>query len=299
MVVEKELNFKTSVDPPSTLNYNFAVFPLSITLYLHPTINTPAMNKIFALLLLFLTSHLLLAQPAIIAHRGSSFTAPENTVAAAQLAWQQQADAVELDIYLSADNRVVVMHDGNTKRTTGQSYKIAETTSEVLRTLDAGSWKSEQYKGEKIPFLEEMIATVPKGKKMVIEIKCGPEVFPALEKVVKQCGKKKQLIFIAFNWETIVQARQLFPKNKCYWLSSSAATVREKIGEASKFKLDGFNLNNKIVEEATVKQVKGAGLELLSWTIDDPQEVKRLVDLGVTGITTNRPDLIRQSFSMP
>ncbi len=257
------------------------------------------MNKMMLLLFCTLAAASLMAQPAIIAHRGSSFTAPENTVASAQLAWQQQADAVEVDIYLSADNRVMVMHDGNTKRTTGQSFKISETTSEVLRTLDAGSWKNEQYKGEKIPFLEEMIATVPKGRKMVIEIKCGPEVFPALEKIVKKCGKKKQLVFIAFNWETIVKAREIFPKNSCYWLSSSAPAVQEKIGEAAKFKLDGLNLNNKIVDEATVTKAKAAGLEMLSWTVDDPQEVKRLVGLGVTGITTNRPDLIQQSFSIP
>lgn len=257
------------------------------------------MNKLFTLLLLSLTSQLLIAQPAVIAHRGSSFSAPENTVAAAQLAWQQQADAVELDIYLTSDSRVMVMHDGNTKRTTGQSYKISETSAEVLRTLDAGSWKSDQYKEEKIPFLEEMIATVPKGKKMVIEIKCGQEVFPALEKIVKKCGKKKQLVFIAFDWATIVKAKQIFPKNNCYWLSSSAAAVQEKIGEAVTNKLDGLNLNNKIVDEAIVKKAKEAGLEMLSWTVDDPAEAKRLVQLGVTGITTNRPDLIRQSILLP
>lgn len=257
------------------------------------------MNKIFLVMLLSFSTRLTDAQPTIIAHRGSSFMAPENTVASAQLAWQQQADAVEVDIYLSSDNRVMVMHDGNTKRTTGQSFKISETSSEVLRTLDAGSWKSEQYKGEKIPFLEEMIATVPKGNKLVIEIKCGPEVFPALEEIVKKCGKKKQLIFIAFNWETILQAKQIFPKNSCYWLSSSATAVQDKIGEAIANKLDGLNLNYKIVDEAIAKKVKNAGLELLSWTVDDPAEVKRLIGLGVTGITTNRPDLIRQSFSIP
>jgi len=256
------------------------------------------MIKLFLPLLFSFSTQLMNAQPTIIAHRGSSFAAPENTVASAQLAWQQQADAVELDIYLSADNRVMVMHDSNTLRTTGKSYKIAENSSEVLRTLDAGSWKGEQFKGEKIPYLEEMIATAPKGGKMVIEIKCGPEVFPALEKIVKKYGKKRQLIFIAFNWEVIVKAKEIFHKNRCYWLSSSATAVQEKIGQAPKYKLDGFNLNNKIVDEAIAKKVKDAGLELLSWTVDDPAEAKRLVQLGVTGITTNRPDLIRQSLSL-
>lgn len=236
------------------------------------------------------------AQTSIIAHRGSSFTAPENTVAAAKLAWEQGADAVELDIYLSTDNRIIVMHDSNTNRTTGQSFNIPETSSELLRSLDAGSWKSEKYKGEKIPFLEEMIATVPEGKKMVIEIKCGVEVFPALQQVVNTCGKKDQLVFIAFDWKTILAARQLFPENACYWLCSLAAGVQEKMEDPAIKELDGINLNYKIVDKEIVLFAKGLGLEVLSWTIDDPEEAKRLFKLGVSGITTNRPDLIRQSI---
>lgn len=254
------------------------------------------MNKHFLFLITFFAGQVIYAQTAIIAHRGSSFIAPENTVASAKLAWEQNADAVELDIYLSKDNRVVVMHDSNTKRTTGQSYPISETSSDVLRTLDAGSWKEEKYKGEKIPFLEEMIATVPAGKKMVIEIKCGIEVLPALQQIVKDCGKKDQLIFIAFDWKTILATKELYPSNKCYWLSASAADVSARIGEAAKNKLDGINLHNKIVDQEMVRKAKDAGLEVLSWTIDDPEEAKRLVQLGVTGITTNRPDLIRTSL---
>jgi len=254
------------------------------------------MKLYVVIMLFFLGKEVAQAQPSVIAHRGSSFAAPENTVAAAQLAWQHHADAVELDIYLSKDNRVVVIHDSNTKRTTGQDYKVAETSADVLRTLDAGLWKGEQFKGEKIPFLEEMIATVPDGKKMVVEIKCGVEVLPALQQVADRSGKKGQLIFIAFGWETIVATKQLFPENACYWLCSSAPAVQEKMEEAAKKGLDGINLNNKIVDEKTVEQAKGLGLEVLSWTIDDPEEAKRLVKIGVTGITTNRPDLMKSSL---
>lgn len=255
------------------------------------------MTLFFPISLALLLSLAASAQPVIIAHRGSSFTAPENTVAAAKLAWEQNADAVEIDIYLSNDNRVMVLHDGNTKRTTGQSFTNSETNSDVLRTLDAGSWKDARYyKGEKIPFLEEMIATVPKGKKMVIEIKCGPEVFPALKKIVKNSGKKKQLIFIAFNWETIIEAKKMFPKNACYWLSSSATEVLKKMDQVVINKLDGINLSYNIVNQQTVTKAKELGFEVLSWTIDDPEEAKRLVKLGVTAITTNRPDLMRSSL---
>jgi len=233
------------------------------------------------------------AQPTIIAHRGSSFTAPENTVAAANLAWQQNTDAVEVDVYLSKDNRVVVIHDSNTKRTTGEAYPIAETGSDILRTLDAGSLKNARYKGEKIPFLEEVIATVPEGKKLVIEIKCGAEVLPALKKAVDDSGKKEQMVFIAFGWETILATKQLFTANTCYWLSSSATDVQEKMKDPAIKGLEGINLNFKIVDQEMVNKTRQLGLELLSWTIDDLEEAKRLVKLGVTGITTNKPDLMR------
>jgi glycerophosphoryl diester phosphodiesterase len=254
------------------------------------------MKKSFYFLVLTIINMTVQAQPTIIAHRGSSFTAPENTLAAARLAWSQNADAVELDIYLTNDNRIMVMHDGNTKRTTGQSYKIAETNSDMLRKLDAGSWKDAKYTGEKIPFLEEMIATIPDGKKLVIEIKCGPEVLPYLRPIVDNCGKKAQLVFISFGWETILATKQLFQDNACYWLSSSVTDVQEKMKDAAKKGLDGINLNNKIVDHELVRKANRHGLEVLSWTIDDPEEVKRLVKLGVTGITTNRPDLIRSSL---
>lgn len=253
--------------------------------------------RVFFLLALVLQFSLLASsQPLIIAHRGSSFIAPENTLSAAKLAWEQNADAVECDIYLTKDKRVMVMHDGDTKRTTGQSHKFAETNSDVLRTLDAGTLKNARYQGERIPFLEELIATVPQGKKLVIEIKCGQEVFPFLKKIVKSSGKKTQLVFIAFDWETIVKAKSLFPRNACYWLSSSATSVEQKLPEIRKNKLDGINLNNKIINQDLMTKAQKAGIPVLSWTVDDPAEAKRLVQLGVSAITTNRPDLIRESL---
>ncbi len=254
------------------------------------------MKKIFIFLVVFCSQMVTYGQPTIIAHRGSSFMAPENTIASANLAWEQNADAVECDIYLTKDNRIVVMHDGNTKRTTGQYYKFAETNSDVLRTLDAGLWKDAKYKGEKIPFLDELIETVPAGKKLVIEIKCDRSVFPTLKQVVNSSGKKKQLIFIAFDWETIVEAKKIFPKNECYWLCSSQSLVVQKLPEVKRNRLDGINLSYKIVDDQLMAKTKQAGIKVLSWTIDDLEEARRLVDLGVTAITTNKPDLMRKSF---
>lgn len=238
------------------------------------------------------------AQPKIIAHRGASYIAPENTLAAANLAWELNADAVEVDIYLAKDNRVVVIHDKTTKRTCSgeKSMKVAETPSEVLRALDAGAWKDENYKGEKIPFLSEIIETIPPQKILVVEIKCGSEVLPHLKRVVENSGKQEQIVFIAFGWDTILDTKKVFPENKCYWLSSVKTGLKNKIEQAAGKGLEGVNLNHKIIDEEVMKMAAENNLEVLTWTVDEPDEAERLAKLGVAGITTNRPGWLKEQM---
>ncbi|WP_053186611.1 glycerophosphodiester phosphodiesterase [Sunxiuqinia dokdonensis] len=252
-------------------------------------------NVTFSFLLLLLGSPAF-SQVQIIAHRGASYLAPENTVAAAKLGWELNADAVEIDIYLSNDGQVMVNHDHTTKRTGTDSLVIAETHSDELRKLDVGRWKDEKYAGEKMPFVSEVLEIVPKGKKLVIEIKCGPEVLPALKKAVKASGKKKQVVFIAFGWETILETKKQFPKNDCYWLSSKAEGLAGRMNEAAQLGLEGVNLHYKLVNQEVMGHAARLGLDVLSWTVDDPDEAKRLVDLGVSAITTNRPAWLREQL---
>jgi glycerophosphoryl diester phosphodiesterase len=233
------------------------------------------------------------AQVDFIAHRGASSLAPENTVAAAKLAWELGADAVELDIYLTKDNRVMVIHDGNTKRTSGENYVVKNTDSEILRKLDVGSFKDEKYKGEKIPFLKEMIATIPEGKKLVVELKCGSEVLPFLKEVVKKSKKQEQIIFIGFDWQTIVDTKRTFPKNKCYWLCSKSDELVKRMSDIAQSGLDGIDLINSIIDQKAIDMAKEHNLVVVAWTVDDPKEAQRLINLGVTGITTNRPEWLK------
>src|SRR5262245_3502406 len=106
----------------------------------------------------------------IIAHRGSSLLAPENTLAAAQLAWQEGADAVEGDFQLTKDGRFVCLHDNSLKRTAGIDRLVADCTLDELRACDVGRWKGEQFAGEPIPTLEELLATVAPGKRFFVEL---------------------------------------------------------------------------------------------------------------------------------
>lgn len=276
-------------------NYIFPATFGEIILY---SIQNRNMKTILILSVFLLLAFNSMAQNMFIAHRGASYLAPENTVASAKLAWELGADAVEVDVYLSQDNRVMVIHDKNTKRTCSgkKTHEIKKTPSVLLRDLDAGSWKGKEFKGEKIPFIEEIIETVPEGKTLVIEIKCGPEVLPELRRAIEKKGKTGQIVFIGFDYDTMVQTHASFPNNKCYWLSTSKPNDK-KLDEVEAAGLTGINVQHKSIDEALMAAASQRNLEVLTWTVDDPTEAKRLTDIGVKGLTTNRPKWLKEEMA--
>ena len=114
--------------------------------------------------------------PQIIAHRGASGDAPENTLAAFRLAWEQEADGIEMDLHLSRDGKIVVFHDKTLRRTAGVRGRVCDKTWDELRCLDVGLWKDPRWRGERIPLLEEALEVVPLGKSVWLELKGGPEI---------------------------------------------------------------------------------------------------------------------------
>jgi glycerophosphoryl diester phosphodiesterase len=244
----------------------------------------------------------------IVAHRGASYDAPENTLAAFRLAWEQGADAIEGDFYLTSDGQIVCIHDRTTKRVAPDrpELTVAKSTLEQLRHLDVGRWKDKKFAGERIPTLEEVLAVVPKGKRIFVEIKCGPEIVPALQKQLAASRlNDQQIVIIAFN-ESVVQAcRRSMPKYHCNWLTS----YRRKKGQTDfkPAKQDvitslrrtsatglGTQANEKVIDRSFVKSVRDAGCGFHVWTVNDPNVAKRFVELGVDSITTDRPALIRR-----
>jgi len=237
--------------------------------------------------------------PLIIAHRGASGDAPENTVASANLAWEYNADAVEIDIHLSKDQKVMVHHDASTKRICNKDLIIKNTASKQLRKLDAGSFKDDKYSGEKIPFLSEVIETVPVGKKLVVEIKSGIDVVDQMAKVIDASGKLDQMIFISFHFDAIVKAKQLFPNNKSFFLihslSDDYASLFQKVKDN---KLDGVDLNYKLIDETVKQTAQNMDLELHCYTVNDAAIAKDLAKLGVHSITTDFPKKMTQAIAM-
>lgn len=248
--------------------------------------------------------------PEIVAHRGESHDAPENTLAAFQLAWDRNVDTIELDVHLTQDGQLIVCHDADTKRTTGVDHKIKECSCAMLRQLDAGSWKGPKWKGEKLPILEECLATIPPGKKCFVEIKVGPEAVPAVAQAIKNSGKKpEQFVIISFQAPTIAAAKKALPTIPAFYLSGFkqnketgqwTPTVEELIATAKEIHADGLDVSYKgPVDREFVRKVKAAGLQFHVYTIDDLEVARKFQAYGVDGITTNRAAWMRQQLSSP
>lgn len=262
----------------------------------------------FSLILAMLVPMSLHAAPLIIAHRGASADAPENTLASIREAWKQQADGAEFDIRLTKDGKIVLMHDDSTKRTTGKDLLVKEHTLEELRKLDAGSWKGEKWKGEPVPLLEEVLKELPVGKLCYIEIKSGSEILPELARVIQASGKASdQLRIIAFDFDTLVKSESIIPGVKTLWILDGKkdrasgekvypdlamlATIVEKTLAAG---IEGLNLNYRFpTDEASVKAVNAKGLTVAAWTVNDPAIAKKLAMAGLAAISTDLPGKIR------
>ena len=246
----------------------------------------------------------------IIAHRGASYDAPENTVAAIKLAWEQKADGSEFDVYLTKDGKIAVIHDKDTRRTAGEPNRlVARSTLAELRNLDVGRWKGEKFVGEKVPTLAEMLATVPAGKKAYVEVKCGPEIVPELVRGLKASNlKPEQTPVISFNAAVIAEFKKARPDVPAYWLVSlnppknkkkefTPPTAAELIQKAKELKADGLDLSaSDVLDEAYAKTIKDAGLKLYVWTVNDPAVARQMVKIGVDGITTDRPAWLREQL---
>jgi glycerophosphoryl diester phosphodiesterase len=244
----------------------------------------------------------------IIAHRGASADAPENTVASLKLGFEQKADGGELDIHVTKDGKLAVIHDPDTKRVAGVDRKVVEQTLDELRKLDVGGWGDWAGKGfsEKIPTLDEILALVPKGKKIFVEIKSKNETLPPLAESLKRSGlSPEQVVLITFHHEVAAAAKKKFPELKVYWLHSYAKDKQtgqypeldDLIRRAKEAGVDGLNLNHGFpLDAAAVKKIKSAGLGIYAWTVDDPVRARELVAAGVEGITTNRPAALREEL---
>lgn len=267
------------------------------------------MKLLFRILIPLLSMTATLHAQLIVAHRGASHDAPENTVAAFKLAWEQNADAVEGDFSLTRDGQIACIHDKTAKRTGGKDIGVADATLAELRKLEYGSWKDAKYQGEPLPTLADALKTVPAGKKILIEIKCGSEIVPALKAALKKSPlKPEQTVVIAFDEDVIAAVKREIPQIKAFWLTSFkqdaktgkwTPSIDSILGTLKKTKADGLDCKAepKVVNKAFVKKIRAAGMELHCWTVNEPDLARKFQKLGFDSITTDRPAFLREALA--
>jgi len=226
--------------------------------------------------------------PKIYAHRGASAYAPENTIAAFKLAVDQKADGIELDVTLSQDGQIVVIHDDSVDRTTNGVGEVSDMTLAELQALDAGQ-------GEHIPTLEEVFEAVGKSVLVNIELKNIKLFSYALPDRVAQFIKTHNLmddvIISSFNPYYLRRIHRQCPQVKTGLLTLPHTA---KLWLWRFFQFDAFHPFYKDVSRSLVEKVKRHGKLINTWTVDAPQELKRLMMLGVDGIITNDPQRTRE-----
>ena len=227
----------------------------------------------------------------ITAHRGASGLAPENTISAMLKAIELGADYSELDVQETSDGVIILLHDSSLKRTAGLEKNIWEMDYASLDSLDVGSWLAPEFKGEAIPTLESVIDTVYGKMKLNIELKINGHEKQLVERTVKILEKKNfisQCIVTSFDFKSIDKVRSLNKDIKVGYIFSKMPENIDVFGA----NVDLLSVRYTLIDEDFVAKAHANHKEVHVYTVNEPEEMKRLIRLGVDSIITNRPDVL-------
>ena len=246
-------------------------------------------------------------KPLIIAHRGASALAPENTFAAFQRAVDDGADGIEFDVRLAKDNIPVVIHDSKLKRLGRCEGRVADFTSVELQTLDVGSWFNEKnphraddrFSAETVPTLAQLLNFLSDYKGLLyLELKCKEAETAALVEVVCQVIRQtkllSQIIVKSFNLEAVCEMRRLFPEVRTAALfAPKILTILHKkkrlLKKAQECKTDEISIHYSLATRKFMQRAQKKEMPVTIWTVDNSTWVKRSIDLGINAIITNNP----------
>lgn len=240
--------------------------------------------------------------PLVIAHRGASALAPENTIAAFTKAVELGVDMIELDVHATRDGHLVVIHDETVERTAkgGLTGRVRDLTLDEIRSLDAGSWKGAQFAGEKVPTLEETLSRFAGKTRFLIELKVSG-VERQVVQVIEETGTVGDCILQSFDPEVVRVCRNLLPHVPTGLLygdpriPDSRKRAAYFVSEALKVNAPLIGVHYLAVDAEFLRHVRHTAIGHFVWTVDDPAEMRRLIEAGVDGIITNRPELLVES----
>jgi len=235
----------------------------------------------------------------VIAHRGASGVAPENTLAAFQAALDADADGIELDITRCATGEIVVIHDDTLDRTSDGSGRVVETPFSALRDLDAGSWFAPRFAGQRIPTLEEVLDLVDHRLLVAVEIKGrdlrGTGLEAEVAEMVRSRGLQREVIISSFNPMALVRIRRAAPELQ-RGLICAPIRLAPFGGIAARWLVrpQALHLHHSQVDAGTLRRARRSGYRISVWTVNDARTMAEMIELGVDGIITNRPRRLRE-----
>ncbi len=244
-------------------------------------------------------------EPWVIAHRGCSGRFPENTLEAFRAAVEEGADLIELDVSLSLDRVPVVIHDDTLDRTTSGSGKVSDHSLAELRQLDAGSWFASEFSEARIPTLEEVF--VECGGQIVINVELKPEGFEeqdvpdAVERQVLQLVERytlqKSVILSSFEHRFFPRIRQNHSLLPIALLFENLPEAQAVIAQCEEWQAQAVNPRADTLHPEWISTLRAAGLDVLPWTVDDPEAMRTLLGWGVRGLFTNFPERLQPLVS--
>lgn len=232
-------------------------------------------------------------RPLIWAHRGASAVAPENTLAAFAAARDAGADGIELDVTRCATGEVVVLHDATVDRTTDGHGRARDLTLDALRGLDAGHWFGPAFAGQQVPLLDEVLELV--GQRLLVNIEIKPEgsgggLEQRVAAMVRAHGLATSVLISSFSPGALGRmgrADAALPRAVLYAKAWPPALIAG--ASAGILRARALHPHYRLVDCRLVAQAHRRGLTVNAWTADEPETWRRLKDLGVDGIITNRP----------
>ncbi len=245
------------------------------------------------------------SQPLVIAHRGSAAHAPENTLAAFRLAVEQNADAIELDVDLTRDGFVVVMHDAAIDRTTDGQGRVADLTLAEIRRADAGAWKGAVFTGERVPLLEEVFEAVGQRVLINVEIKGmsprGTGLEARVAALIEKHGLIDRVIISSFNPFALRRVKRAHPRLACGLIYAPDLPIFLRDAWLAPL-IPGLNArhpHHSQVNRAVVGQFHARGLAVNVWTVNQAGVARAMVEAGVDGLIGDDPILIRETLELP
>lgn len=234
-------------------------------------------------------------RPLIIAHRGASGSAPENTLVAFEKAIEFGAQSIEIDVQLSKDDVVVILHDELLNRTTNGKGSTSDHTLAELQSLDAGAWFSSAYDGQRIPTLHQVIQCVKGAINLDIEIKNTNNGIRILEKVIKivtESNFENHCIISSFDVDVLRTSKSLAPQIAVGWIFDSA--IPENLYDE---KIDIWISHFMLITKEFVSRAKQTRKLIFAWTVNEMNIIQQMIDFDVDAIITDFPERIKRIIS--